>query len=71
MRATVKRLEHTIEGNGKPSLFERMKTYVDGKHLENKASIDKLSDKQDSLMRLVYIGFGIVIALESVGIFKR
>lgn len=92
VRTLVEGLDKTVNGNGKPPLWERMKEYVDirdahkerntqqeimdlrceinEKHKENSEKADKQADKMDALMKLVYIGLGIVITLESVGLFK-
>jgi hypothetical protein len=43
----------------------------DKKHDQNTKTLDKMSDKQDKIQQLVYIGMGIMIALESVGLFKK
>lgn len=93
VKACVEGLDKTINGNGKPPLWERVKDYVDqrdthkernmqqemidlreeinDKHKENKETSQEQSKKIDKLMQLVYIGFGIVLTLESVGLFKK
>lgn len=83
---TVKRLEHAILGNGKPPLEERLRSYIDirDSHKERNLKQDMVDlrhdqdsrhaengKKFDKLFQLVYIGMGIMIALESVGLFKK
>lgn len=44
---------------------------IDGKHTENRETLKELMTEHKSIQRLVYIGMGIMIALESVGLFKK
>lgn len=86
VKECVERLDHTVMGNGKPPLETRLREYVDARdaHKERNARQDNLdlshkqdlrheqnSKKFDKLFQLVYIGMGIMIALESVGLFKK
>lgn len=48
-----------------------LKAEVDAKHRENTTKLDKLADKHDVTQRLVYIGTGIMVALEALGLFKK
>lgn len=86
MKDCVERLEHNVLGNGKPPLETRLREYVDSRdnHKERNARQETadLAHRQDvrheqnvkkfdKLFQLVYIGMGIMIALESVGLFKK
>lgn len=48
-----------------------LRNEIKDRHDENKETSKEQSKKIDTLMRLVYIGLGIVITLESVGLFKK
>lgn len=55
-----------------------LRTDMEKRHTENKTTFEKFvetfikyCDKQEGVNRLVYIGMGIMIALEAVGLFKR
>jgi hypothetical protein len=58
------------QNNAKQDLLD-LRTDVDKKHMENNAKLDKLADKHDVTQRLVWIGMGIMVTLEAVGLFKR
>lgn len=58
------------EANAQQDLID-LRTDVDRKHEENGKKLDRLDGRHDQIQKLVYIGMGIMIALESVGLFKK
>lgn len=57
------------ERNAQQELTD-FKGEMNSKHTQNVDHMNRLETKMDTVTRLVYIGLGIVIALESVGLFK-
>ena len=58
------------EANARQDLLD-LRHDMDTRHTENRSFFEKLSDKHDATQKLVYIGMGIMVALEAVGLFKK
>lgn len=88
LEQTVERIAHLIDGNGQPALEKRLMKYADDCDEHKKRGMeDALGNmtqtqnarheengrKFDRLFMLVYIGMGIILALQFVGllIFKK
>lgn len=65
----VDRRDRHKEANARQDLME-LRDYVDEKHIENRETTKEFRTEIKYLQRLAWIGFGIVITIEALGLFK-